>query len=246
MIQVKNLHKTFENLNVLKGINLDVKKGEILSIIGPSGSGKSTLLRCLNFLERPEKGTIKIHDISIDVEKTNKQDIQNIRKKSAMVFQNYHLFKNKTVLENITESLMVVQHMKKEESEKIGESLLLKVGLIEKKNSYPSTLSGGQQQRVAIARAMAVNPQVILFDEPTSALDPELAGEVLNVIRNLAKEHMTMIIVTHEMEFAKEVSDRIIFMDDGTIIEQGTPKEIFEHPKHKRTQKFLNKKSPLV
>lgn len=239
MIKVKNLHKKFGDLQVLKGIDLSVKKGEVVVIIGPSGSGKSTLLRCLNYLEKPEKGIIQIDHILVDAQKVHKQDINTLRKATAMVFQNYHLFKNKTALENITEALMVVKNIKKEQANKIGEKLLHQVGLLEKKNNYPSTLSGGQQQRVSIARAMALNPKVMLFDEPTSALDPELVGEVLSVIRNLAKAHMTMLIVTHEMSFAKEVADRIIFMDDGHIIEEGTPKELFIKPKHERTKKFL-------
>ena len=239
MISVRNLYKSFDQTEVLKGIHLEVAKGEVVVIIGPSGSGKSTLLRCLNYLEAPQRGTVGIDRISVDAEAAKPKDILNLRKTTAMVFQSYNLFKNKTALENIIEPLLIVQKMERQEAEKLGEKLLRQVGLGDKRNSYPSALSGGQQQRIGIARAMAVNPQVILFDEPTSALDPELVGEVLNVIRDLAQEQMTMLIVTHEMNFAKEVADRVIFMDDGNIIEEGTPNEIFANPKQERTQKFL-------
>lgn len=240
MIKVNNLCKKFGKLEVLKGIDLEVKKGEVVVIIGPSGSGKSTFLRCLNFLEKPSSGIISVGNISIEAIKASKKDIYEIRKHSAMVFQGYNLFKNKTVLQNVTEALVVVQNIDKNKANVIGERLLEQVGLSDKKNVYPSTLSGGQQQRVSIARAMAINPDVILFDEPTSALDPELVFEVLSVIRNLAEQNMTMIIVTHEMSFAREVADRIIFMDDGKIVEQGDPKDIFENPKEERTKKFLD------
>lgn len=239
MIKINNLHKQFGDLKVLKGIDLEVNKGEVVVIIGPSGSGKSTLLRCLNYLEIPEEGMLQIDNISVNAKKADKKDIFNLRKLTSMVFQNYNLFKNKTALENITESLMVVKKLKKEVAIQVGKSLLSQVGLLEKKHNYPSTLSGGQKQRIGIARAMALDPKVMLFDEPTSALDPELVGEVLNVIRNLAKKHMTMLIVTHEMGFAKEVADRIIFMDDGFIVEQGNPENIFSNPQHARTKKFL-------
>lgn len=240
MLKINNLHKRFDDLEVLKGIDLEVRKGEVVVVIGPSGSGKSTLLRCLNYLEIPEKGIIEINKVNVDVEKSNKKNIRSLRQETAMVFQNYNLFKNKSVLENITEALVVVKNMTKDEAEKVAERLLKQVGLIDKKNNYPSTLSGGQQQRVSIARAMALNPQVILFDEPTSALDPELVGEVLSVIRELANNHMTMLIVTHEMSFARDVADRVIFMDEGKIVEQGKPEDIFTKPKHERTRKFLN------
>lgn len=239
MLKINNLHKRFDKLEVLKGIDLEVSKGEVVVVIGPSGSGKSTLLRCLNYLEAPEKGNIEISNVKVDAEKSHKKDIRDLRKVTAMVFQNYNLFKNKSVLENITEALLIVQNMPKDEAEAVAEKLLIQVGLIDKKDNYPSTLSGGQQQRVSIARAMALNPQVILFDEPTSALDPELVGEVLNVIRQLASKHMTMLIVTHEMGFAKEVADRVIFMDEGKIVEQGKPQDIFTNPKHERTRRFL-------
>lgn len=240
MININNLHKSFGSLHVLKGINLEIEKGEVIAVIGPSGSGKSTMLRCLNYLETPDKGTIAIGSSKVNAEKKNKKDILSLRKNTAMVFQNYNLFKNKTALENITEALIVTKNMKKAEAEKIAYDLLGQVGLSDKANNYPSALSGGQQQRVSIARALAVNPNVILFDEPTSALDPELVGEVLNVIRELAKKHMTMIIVTHEMSFARDVADRVIFMADGNIIEEGKPQDIFNNPKEERTRKFLN------
>lgn len=241
MIKVIDMHKNFGDLEVLKGIDFEVKEGEVVVVIGPSGSGKSTLLRCLNYLEKPDSGIIQIDNIKIDAQEVNKNDINMIRKKSAMVFQNYNLFKNKTTLKNVIEALIVVKKMDKDSSKKIGLELLDMVGLKDKADNYPSQLSGGQQQRVGIARAMAVNPKVILFDEPTSALDPELVGEVLNVIKKLAEKKITMIIVTHEMAFAKEVADRVVFMDNGIIVEQGTPEEIFVKSRNKRVNKFLNK-----
>lgn len=241
MIKIENLHKKFNDLEVLKGVNLEVKKGEVIAIIGPSGTGKSTLLRCINYLEEPDKGKIIIDDVEVDAEKCNKQDIRKLRLHTSMVFQSYNLFKNKTALENIMEPLIIVQKKDKKEAESIALELIDKVGLIDKKDQYPSKLSGGQQQRIGIARAMAVNPTLMLFDEPTSALDPELVGEVLEVIKNLAKNHRTMIIVTHEMKFAREAADRVIFMDGGNIVEQGTPAEVFDNPKNPRTIRFLNK-----
>ena len=240
MIDIKNLRKSFNKLDVLKGINLSVKKGEVVVIIGPSGSGKSTFLRCINYLETPDEGLIQIGDISVNASSVSKDDVRKLRKSTAMVFQSYNLFKNKTALENIMEPLVVNKKLDKNEAIEKAEELLKAVGLYDKKNNYPVTLSGGQQQRIGIARAMAVNPEVILFDEPTSALDPELVGEVLNVIRELAEKHMTMIIVTHEMAFAREVADRVIFMDKGDIIEEGSPQDIFTKPKEERTKKFLN------
>ncbi len=239
MINIKNLNKSFDDLHVLKDINLSVKEGEVVVIIGPSGSGKSTLLRCLNFLEAPEKGLIDMGNYRVDIENIRKKDISVLRQSTAMVFQSYNLFKNKTALENITEALIVVKKVPRDEAQHIGRRLLEQVGLIDKIDSYPSTLSGGQQQRIGIARAMAINPRVMLFDEPTSALDPELVGEVLGVIRDLAKKNMTMLIVTHEMGFAREVADRIIFMDEGKIVEQGKPEDVFTNPKQDRTRKFL-------
>lgn len=241
MINVSNLKKQFNGIDVLKDISVDVKPGEVVVILGPSGSGKSTFLRCLNYLEKPDGGTIEIGDAKIVAPKVSKKDIHNLRKQSAMVFQHYNLFNNKTVLQNVTEALIVVKKLSKDEANKIALDALKKVGMLDKKDAYPRTLSGGQMQRVSIARAMAINPNVILFDEPTSALDPELVSEVLSVIKDLAKENRTMIIVTHEMSFAKDVGDRIIFMADGLVVEEGTPDEIFNNPKNDRTKQFLNR-----
>ncbi|MDU1855121.1 amino acid ABC transporter ATP-binding protein [Clostridium baratii] len=241
MIKVSNLKKQFNGIDVLKDISIDVKPGEVVVILGPSGSGKSTFLRCLNYLEKPDGGTIEIGDAKIVAPKVSKKNIHNLRKQSAMVFQHYNLFNNKTVLQNVTEALIVVKKLNKDEANKIALDALKKVGMLDKKDAYPRTLSGGQMQRVSIARAMAINPNVILFDEPTSALDPELVSEVLSVIKDLAKENRTMIIVTHEMSFAKDVGDRIIFMADGLVVEEGTPDEIFNNPKHDRTKQFLNR-----
>lgn len=240
MIKIENLHKSFNNTEVLKGINLEINQSEVVAILGPSGTGKSTLLRCLNYLVEPTKGSITIGDVEVDVSKATRKDISKLRRNTSMVFQNYNLFKNKTALENVMEALIVVHKKSKAEAREISLKLLDKVGMIDRKDFYPSKLSGGQQQRVGIARAMAVNPSVILFDEPTSALDPELVGEVLNVIKSLAKEGITMLIVTHEIGFAKEVADRIIFMDEGVILEEGRPQDIFSNPKNKRTAQFLN------
>lgn len=241
MIKVSNLKKQFNGIDVLKDISIDVKPGEVVVILGPSGSGKSTFLRCLNYLEKPDGGTIEIGDAKIVAPKVSKKDIHNLRKQSAMVFQHYNLFNNKTVLQNVTEALIVVKKLSKDAANKIALDALKKVGMLDKKDAYPRTLSGGQMQRVSIARAMAINPNVILFDEPTSALDPELVSEVLSVIKDLAKENRTMIIVTHEMSFAKDVGDRIIFMADGLVVEEGTPDEIFNNPKNNRTKQFLNR-----
>ncbi|GAA0826746.1 amino acid ABC transporter ATP-binding protein [Clostridium tertium] len=238
MIHVNNLHKYFGDNEVLKGVNDHIKKGEVVVVIGPSGSGKSTFLRCLNLLEEPTKGEIIFEGQNI----TDKNiDINKIREKMGMVFQQFNLFPHKTVLENITIAPINVKNKSKAEAEKIAKDLLVKVGLLEKANAYPASLSGGQKQRIAIARALAMEPDVMLFDEPTSALDPEMVGEVLNVMKNLAKEGMTMVVVTHEMGFAKEVGDRILFMDGGNIVEQGTPEEMFTNPKNSRTIDFLSK-----
>ncbi|WP_434564546.1 amino acid ABC transporter ATP-binding protein [Thermoanaerobacterium thermosaccharolyticum] len=238
MIRVDNLHKNFGNLEVLKGVSLEVKKGEVLVIIGPSGSGKSTILRCINLLEEPTKG-----DIYIEGEKINdkKADINKIRQKVGMVFQHFNLFPNMTAIANITLAPVKVKKMDKKDAEDIAIKLLKKVGLEDKRDSYPVKLSGGQKQRLAIARALAMQPDVMLFDEPTSALDPEMVKEVLNVMKELANEGMTMIVVTHEMGFAREVADRVIFVDDGVIVEEGTPKEVFENPKSPRTKEFFSK-----
>lgn len=241
MIKIENLHKKFGNLEVLNGIGFEVKEGEVVVVIGPSGSGKSTLLRCLNFLEMPDKGCIAIGDVSVNAENAGSNEISVLRKQSSMVFQSFNLFRNKTVIGNIMEALLMVKKMKKNEAEEIAIKLLDRVGVLEKAKTYPSTLSGGQQQRVAIARAIAVSPKVILFDEPTSALDPELVGEVLQVIKSLTQDGMTMIIVTHEMKFAKEVADKVIFMYGGNIVEEGTPDIIFDNPREKKTREFLNR-----
>ncbi|WP_445430161.1 amino acid ABC transporter ATP-binding protein [Bacillus atrophaeus] len=239
MIQVKNIRKAFKDLVVLDGIDLEVKRGEVVAIIGPSGSGKSTLLRCLNLLERPDQGLIEIGEAKLNAEKYTRKEAHQLRQQTAMVFQNYNLFKNKTALQNITEALIVSQKKSREEANRIGMDILKQVGLEHKANSYPITMSGGQQQRIGIARALAVNPHAILLDEPTSALDPELVAGVLQVIQSIAEKQTTMIIVTHEMAFAREVADKVIFMADGHIIEQGTPEELFDHPKNERTKKFI-------
>ena len=239
MISVSHLSKRFANNEVLKDINLNIKQGEVVAIIGPSGSGKSTLLRCLNLLEKPNTGTIKIGSVTLNSEQYRSKDEINLRKQSAMVFQHYNLFKNKTALENITYPLIVGQKIGKDKAKQQGLSLLERVGMLPYANQFPITLSGGQQQRIAIARALAVRPKVLLFDEPTSALDPERVHEVLQVMLQLAKEHITMIIVTHEMEFAKYVADRIIFMANGVIVEEGPAKSIIDNPQHELTQRFL-------
>ena len=238
MINVENLSKNFGNLKVLKNISTSINKGEIISIIGPSGSGKSTFLRCINKLEEPTKGHIYIDGMDLMDKNT---DINKIRERVGMVFQHFNLFPNMTVLENLTLSPIMVKKESKEEAEKYASYLLEKVGLSDKANSYPSQLSGGQKQRIAIARALAMKPEVILFDEPTSALDPEMIKEVLDVMRDLAKEGMTMLIVTHEMGFAKNVGNRILFMDNGEIIEDCSPKDFFENPTNERIKDFLNK-----
>ena len=229
MISVSHLSKRFGNNEVLKEINLNIKEGEVVAIIGPSGSGKSTLLRCLNLLEKPNTGTIRIDKVILNSEHYNHKQETNLRKQSAMVFQHYNLFRNKTALENITYPLIVAQKMKKSEAQQYGISLLERVGMLAYADQYPVTLSGGQQQRVAIARALAVRPKVLLFDEPTSALDPERVHEVLQVMLKLAKEKITMLIVTHEMEFAKYVADRIIFMANGIIVEEGQAKSLIDN-----------------
>lgn len=238
MIHVNNLHKSFGKNDVLKGINEHINKGEVVVVIGPSGSGKSTFLRCLNLLEVPTEGEIIFEGNDIT---DKKNDINKLRQKMGMVFQQFNLFPHKTVLENITISPIKVKGINKEEANKKAMELLKMVGLVDKAEAYPSSLSGGQKQRIAIARALAMEPDVMLFDEPTSALDPEMVGEVLGVMKDLAKGGMTMAIVTHEMGFAKEVGDRVLFMDGGVIVEQGTPEEIFNNPKNPRTIDFLSK-----
>ena len=248
MIKVENVYKSFGSLQVLKGISLEVDQGEVVCIIGPSGSGKSTLLRCLNHLERITSGRVYIEDEMID-ERTEGRDQLKISQKRiseicielGMVFQRFNLFPHMTVLQNIMEAPVTVKKIPKHEAEIYAIGLLEKVGLADKRDEYPSRLSGGQQQRVAIARALAMKPKIMLFDEPTSALDPELVGEVLEVMKGLAKEGMTMLVVTHEMGFAREVGDRVLFMDNGEIKEEGKPEEIFSNPKNERTRAFLQK-----
>ncbi|GHU83181.1 arginine ABC transporter ATP-binding protein [Clostridia bacterium] len=242
MLEVKNVRKAFGKNKVLKGVDLLVNPGDVVVIIGPSGSGKTTLLRCLNFLEKADSGTMKLggeDEITVDFHSATRKQIYSVRKKTAMVFQNYCLFNNKTVLQNVTEGLTVARKVPKDEANERAKQLLEKVGLSGKLNEYPCRLSGGQQQRVGIARAMALNPYVILFDEPTSALDPELVGETLNVIRSLAKEGVTMVIVTHEMNFAYDIANKVVFIDEGVIVEQGEPKDVFLFPKDERTKQFL-------
>lgn len=248
MIHMSNIHKYFGRLHVLKGVSLEVKKGEIISIIGPSGSGKSTLLRCMNQLEKIDQGIVEIEGIVVeaagDVEtkiSASPQKVKATYRKMGMVFQSFNLFPHMTALGNVIEAPMLVNREAKDEAVRNAEKQLAKVGLLEKKDAFPAKLSGGQKQRVAIARALAMNPDIMLFDEPTSALDPELIGEVLSVIKNLAQEHMTMLIVTHEMGFAKEISDRVIFMDDGEILEDSSPRDFFENPRHPRIKTFLEK-----
>lgn len=239
MIRVSNIRKSFKDHVVLKDISFDVNEGEVVVIIGPSGSGKSTLLRCLNFLEKPDRGQLEIGDVKLDVKEANRKTLNKLRMQSSMVFQHYNLFKNKTALENVTHALIVAKKMNKEAAIERGRDLLKQVGILDKENQYPIHLSGGQQQRVGIARALAVNPYAILFDEPTSSLDPEWVGEVLRVISKIASNNKTMIIVTHEMHFAREIADKVIFMADGVIVEQGTPEQLFDHPKKERTKLFL-------
>ena len=236
MIEIKGLCKSFGDHEVLKGIDQNVEEGEVLCIVGPSGSGKSTMLRCINRLEEPTGG-----EIYIDGELVTEKNVDAMRTKMGMVFQSFNLFPHKSVLENLTIGPINVKKADKKKSEEKGLALLERVGLAEKANEYPSNLSGGQQQRVAIARALAMDPEVMLFDEPTSALDPEMVGEVLDVMKSLAKEGMTMIVVTHEMGFAKEVADKVIFMDGGYIVEQGTPDAVLNHPQMERTKDFLSK-----
>ncbi len=237
-VQIKNLHKYFEKNEVLKGIDLEVNEGEVVCVIGPSGSGKSTMLRCINLLEVPTDGEITVDGFKIT---DKKADLNKIRRNIGMVFQQFNLFPHLTVEQNITMAPVDAKIMTKDEAKKKARELLDRVGLAEKIDAYPQSLSGGQQQRVAIARALAMKPDIMLFDEPTSALDPEMVGEVLSVMKELAAEGMTMIVVTHEMGFAREVSDRVIFIDEGIIMEQGTPEEVFENPQNPRTIDFLNK-----
>lgn len=262
MLEIKDIHKTFYTyddkprfhigpfprgnarrvrsaLHVLNGVDLSVEKGDVVAILGPSGSGKTTLLRCLNFLETADSGTLVFDGESFDLGRISRADIARLRKKTAFVFQNYNLFWNKTALQNVTEGLIVARRMPKEQADEIGRRMLEKVGLADRADYYPRQLSGGQQQRVAIARALATDPEIIYFDEPTSALDPELTGEVLKVLRDLADRKTTMIIVTHEMHFARDVADRILFMDGGVVVEEGPAKQLIDHPREERTRQFL-------
>lgn len=239
MIKIRDVKKKFGENEILKGISLDIEKGDVVAILGPSGSGKTTLLRCINELERADEGTVEIDDFKIDLNHADRKKIKELRSHTGFVFQSYNLFLNKTVLQNVTEGLIAVKKLPKAEAEKIGLEVLDKVGMLEKKDSYPSQLSGGQQQRVGIARAVAMSPDVILFDEPTSALDPELVGEVLDTIKKLAAEGVTMMVVTHEMNFAQKVASKVVFMEGGVVVEEGTPIEVFEHAKQDRTKQFL-------
>ncbi len=243
MVEIKNLKKTFSGWDhpVLNGVNITVKKGDVVVILGPSGSGKTTLLRCINFLGKADEGQMTIGDMSIDFKTAKKKDIAAIRSKSGFVFQNYCLFNNKTALENVMLGLTVARKVPKAEAERIAKEMLERVGLGDRFDYYPSQLSGGQQQRVGIARAIALNPDVVLFDEPTSALDPELIGEVLGVMKGLAKDGITMIVVTHEMSFAHDVANHVVFMEGGVIVEEGTPEQIFDHPQNERTRQFLRR-----
>ena len=237
MIKLENLVKNFGELNVLKNVNLTVKEGEKLVVIGPSGSGKSTLIRCMNYLEEPTLGRVSVDGYDL----SSKKDLAKVRQSTAMVFQQFNLYPHMTVLENLTLAPMKLQNVSKKEAEESGLNYLNKVGLRHKADAYPSQLSGGQQQRVAIARALNMHPKIMLFDEPTSALDPEMIQEVLDVLVGLSKENITMVVVTHEMGFAKQVADRIVFMDQGQIIEEGTPEDFFGNPKNERAKAFINK-----
>ena len=239
VLEITGIHKAFGNLEVLKGVDLKVEKGDVVAILGPSGSGKTTLLRCINFLEKADEGSITFDGKTHNFKTISKKEIAEIRLHTGFVFQNYNLFANKTALQNVTQGLITVRKMPKEEANKIGMEMLEKVGMADRADYYPSQLSGGQQQRVAIARALAPDPEIIYFDEPTSALDPELIGEVLKVMKDLAKEGRTMIVVTHEMSFARDVSNHTIFMENGVICEEGESKEFFRNPKKERTREFL-------
>ncbi len=241
MVKCSQIHKSFGDLEVLKGVNLEVKKGEVVAILGPSGSGKTTFLRCMNFLERGDAGDICVNGFQVSCKNGTKKEILELRKKTAMVFQNYNLFKNKTVVENVMEGLTVVQKVDKKEAYEKSKTMLEKVGLGQRLNYYPIQMSGGQQQRAGIARALVLQPDVILFDEPTSALDPELVGEVLETMKEIAETGITMIVVTHEISFAHDVASKVVFMDGGVVVEQGTPEEVIDNPKNERTRQFLKK-----
>lgn len=241
MVELKNIQKSFGSNHILKGVDMEIEKGEVVVILGPSGSGKTTLLRTINFLDAADEGSISVNDFTVGCKKYSRSQVLELRRKTAMVFQNYNLFQNKTILQNVMEALVTVKKYSKKDAEKVGREILAKVGLEQKCDSYPSQLSGGQQQRAGIARALILNPDVILFDEPTSALDPELVGEVLNTIKAVAQTGITMIVVTHEIAFAKEVATRVVFMEGGKVVEQGPPSEILVNPKEPRTQQFLSR-----
>ena len=240
MLEVTGIQKHFGGVHVLRGIDLSVQKGDVVSIIGPSGSGKTTLLRCINFLEKADEGRLTFDGETFDLARVSRADVNRIRRKTAFVFQNYNLFLNRSALGNVTEGLITARHVPRAQAERIGMEALDRVGMADRASHYPQQLSGGQQQRVAIARALATNPEIIYFDEPTSALDPELIGEVLSVIRKLAEDGMTMLIVTHEMRFARTVSSRIVFMEDGSVVETGSAEQFFAAPKEERTRAFLS------
>lgn len=240
MLEIKNIEKSFGDLKVLDGVSLSVNKGDVIAVLGPSGSGKTTLLRCMNFLEHADAGEMVFDGETIDLKGIRKKDIKRLRKKTAFVFQNYNLFRNKNTLHNVMEGLTVARKMPRQQAEEKAKQMLKKVGMLDRCEHYPHQLSGGQQQRVAIARALATDPEIIYFDEPTSALDPELIGEVLAVIKQLAEEGMTMIVVTHEINFARNVASKVIFMEDGKVLEAASAEEFFESPKEERTKAFLN------
>ncbi len=239
VLEIRGLKKSFGSLEVLRGIDLTVNKGDVVAILGSSGSGKTTLLRCLNFLEASDEGTMVFDGETFQMAQMRKKDVARLRAKTAFVFQDYNLFLNKTALQNVTEGLIVARRMPKDQAVELGRRMLAKVGLSDREGHYPSQLSGGQQQRVAIARALATDPEIIYFDEPTSALDPELTGEVLSVMRNLAEEGRTMLVVTHEMGFARHVSNRVVFMAEGDVVESGASQDVFDHPQQERTRAFL-------
>lgn len=241
LLSFRDIRKSFGELDVLKGIGLDVERGDVVAILGPSGSGKTTLLRCLNFLERADSGALTLDGVTYDAAHATKKEVKELRMKTAFVFQNYNLFANRTAVENVMEGLVVARRIDKREARSKAEETLRKVGMLDWADHYPIQLSGGQQQRVAIARAIATSPDIIYFDEPTSALDPELTGEVLSVMRTLAQDGMTMLVVTHEMKFARQVATRTVFMENGVVVEQGATKDVFEHPRERRTQEFINR-----
>ncbi len=240
MLDIENVYKSFDGQQVLSGVSLHVDKGDVITILGPSGSGKTTLLRCISFLERADKGTMNFGGTVADMHRAPKKQVLELRRRMGFVFQSYNLFANKTALKNVTEGLIVARHMDRKSAEEIAERCLLKVGMWDKRDSYPHQLSGGQQQRVAISRAIAGDPEVVLFDEPTSALDPELVGEVLQVMRSLAQDGMTMLVVTHEMRFARQAANKVILIDGGNIVEEGRPQEFFTAPRTERARQFLN------